>query len=147
MYGTKCEKQRRYRTKEKIAQSKRARACSLAIVDWPQVTRTCILRGVFLFIFADAIYCLSLALRYFSLCSFCFIFVLFFCIHGIRGPSSNRSSNTRAAPPDSLTQLANIMYSVCVFFSSFSLEVSLPQSIMYHCRFLFGWRVSQVSES
>ena len=35
------------RTKERIAQSKRARAGSLALVDQPQVARTCILRGAF----------------------------------------------------------------------------------------------------
>ena len=33
------------RTKERIAQSKRARAGSLALIDWPQVARTCILRA------------------------------------------------------------------------------------------------------
>ena len=33
------------RTKERIAQSKRARAGSLALVDYPQVARTCILRA------------------------------------------------------------------------------------------------------
>ena len=33
------------RTKEKIAQSKRARADSLALIDKPQLARTCILRG------------------------------------------------------------------------------------------------------
>ena len=32
-------------TKERIAQSKRARAGSLAIVDWPQVAQTCILQA------------------------------------------------------------------------------------------------------
>ena len=32
------------RTKERIAQSKRARAGSLALIDKPQVARTCILR-------------------------------------------------------------------------------------------------------
>ena len=31
--------------KERIAQSKRARAGSLALVDYPQVARTCILRA------------------------------------------------------------------------------------------------------
>ena len=33
------------RTKERIVQSKRARAGSLALVDYPQVARTCILRA------------------------------------------------------------------------------------------------------
>ena len=33
------------RTKERIAQSKRTRAGSLALVDWPQVERTCTLRA------------------------------------------------------------------------------------------------------
>ena len=40
------------RTKERIAQSKRARAGSLAITDKPQVAQTCILRA---FLFVDAI--------------------------------------------------------------------------------------------
>ena len=34
------------RTKGRIAQSKRARAGSLALIDKPQLARTCILRGV-----------------------------------------------------------------------------------------------------
>ena len=33
------------RTKERIDQSKRTRAGSLALVDWPQVARLCILRA------------------------------------------------------------------------------------------------------
>ena len=33
------------RTKERRAQSKRVRADSLTIADWPQVARTCILRA------------------------------------------------------------------------------------------------------
>ena len=37
------------RTKEIIAQSKRARAGSLAIVDYPQVVRICILRALVFF--------------------------------------------------------------------------------------------------
>ena len=54
------------RTKERIAQSKRARAGSLALVDWPQVARTCILRA-----FGLQMLCpLSLVLR-----RFCFVFV------------------------------------------------------------------------
>ena len=35
------------RAKERIAQSKRARAGSLVIVDYSKVARTCILRGFF----------------------------------------------------------------------------------------------------
>ena len=33
------------KTKERISQSKRTRAGSLALVDWPQVARLCILRA------------------------------------------------------------------------------------------------------
>ena len=40
------------RTKERIVQSKRARAGSLVIVDWPQVARTCILRADFVLSFS-----------------------------------------------------------------------------------------------
>ena len=55
------------RTKGKLVQSKRARAGSLAIVDWPQVARTCILRA-----FGLQISCrLSLVLRFFSFTWFC----------------------------------------------------------------------------
>ena len=52
------------KTKERIAHSKRARAGTLALVDWPQVTRTCILRAFGL----QMPWCLSLVLRL-----FCFV--------------------------------------------------------------------------
>ena len=35
--------------KERIAQSKRTRAGSVVMVDWPQVARTCLLLAIFLF--------------------------------------------------------------------------------------------------
>ena len=44
-WTTACSSMSERRTKEKIAQSKRARAGSLAIVDKPQVARTCIPRA------------------------------------------------------------------------------------------------------
>ena len=50
------------RTKQRIAQSQRARAGSLAIVDLPQVAQTCTLRA-----FGLQMPCLFLVL-----CSFCF---------------------------------------------------------------------------
>ena len=53
------------RTKERTIQSKRGHAGSLAIVDWPQVAQTRILRVVF----ADAILPFSVL--------FCFTFVFF----------------------------------------------------------------------
>ena len=60
------------RTKERIAQTKRARAGSLAIVDLPQVARTCILRASGL----QMLCCLSLVLRL-----FCFVSFSCFCFH------------------------------------------------------------------
>ena len=61
------------RTKERKAQSKRARDGSLAIIDKPQVARTCILRVLF--------YCryhTAFLWRYVfsSLFCFCFVFLL-----------------------------------------------------------------------
>ena len=54
------------RTKERIAQSKRARAGSLALVDQPQVARTCPLRAIGL----QMSWRLSLVLRLFCFASF-----------------------------------------------------------------------------
>ena len=76
------------RTKERIAQSKRARTSLLAIVDKPQVARTCTLRAFGL----QMLYRLSLVLRL-----FCFVslkprpfvqsfFVLRFDMHAPRQP-------------------------------------------------------------
>ena len=54
------------KTKERIAQSKRARAGSLTLVDYPQVARTCILRA-----FGLQMSCrLSLVFRLFCFVSF-----------------------------------------------------------------------------
>ena len=86
------------RTKKRIiiAQSKRARAGSLTIVDQPQVARTCILRAFGL----PMSCCLSLALRLFLFCRFIsFSSVLvslkprplvqsFFDVHATRRPHS-----------------------------------------------------------
>ena len=59
-------------TKERIAQSKRARAGSLAIVDQPQAAQSCILR-----VFDSQMSCrLSMVLRL-----FCFVSFLSFCFH------------------------------------------------------------------
>ena len=54
------------RTKKRIAQSKRARAGSLALIDYPQVARTCILRAFGL----QMPWRLSLVLRLFCFASF-----------------------------------------------------------------------------
>ena len=64
------------RSKDRIAQNKRARASSLAILDKPQMVGTCIFRAIFL----PIPFCVSLAL-------FFFVFVFYFN----RGPSSNRA--------------------------------------------------------
>ena len=61
------------RIEERISQSKRARAGSLAIVDEPQVARTCILRTFF---GLPMPFCLSMV---FVL--FCFVSFSYFCVH------------------------------------------------------------------
>ena len=61
------------RTKERIAQSKRARAGSLALVDKPQVARTCILQTFGLQMMSC---CLSLVLRLVCLLCFASFFVI-----------------------------------------------------------------------
>ena len=60
------------RKKERIAQSKWARAGSLALVDKPQVARTCILRAFGLQMY----WRLSLVLRLFYFALLCFVFRL-----------------------------------------------------------------------
>ena len=45
------------RTKERIAQSKRARAGSLVIVNQPQVARPCILRADVVLSFSGVMFC------------------------------------------------------------------------------------------
>ena len=67
------------RAKESLAQSKRARAGSLAIVDRPQVARTCILRAGVVLSFSGVTFVLLL-----------FRFRLF-CFYQSRGPSFNCS--------------------------------------------------------
>ena len=66
------------RIEERIAQTRRARAGSLATADQPQVARIGILRAFCL----PMPCCLSLALR-FSLVSFCFVFVCFVLIGSV----------------------------------------------------------------
>ena len=91
------------RTKERIAQSKRARAGSLAIVDKPQVARTCILRA-----FDLQMSCrLSLLL-----CLFCFHLYAFI------EAAALRSIVLRFAGASTATRVSS-------FFSSVYLEKSL----------------------
>ena len=89
------------RTKKRIAQSKRARAGSLALIDKPQVARTCILQTDMVLSFSGV----TFALFYF-VTTVCVLFVsvssFFFVFWG------------------------------CRFFS---------RVFLYHCRFLFVWRV------
>ena len=66
------------RTKERKAQSKRARAGSLAIVDYPQVTRICILQAFLCF---DDIIMLFSGVAFLSLfCVVLFLFLYFWFI-------------------------------------------------------------------
>ena len=96
------------RTKEKIAQSKRTRAGSLAIVDWPQVARICILRRFV------CMSCLSLVFRF-----FCLVSSSSSCVHLSRGPSFKRSSICMR--PGSHTQLPDncLCYFLCCYFLCF----------------------------
>ena len=88
------------RTKDRIAQSKRARAGCLAIVDKAQVARSCILRAFLGCLQMPC--CLALALRL-----LCFVSSSYFCFHWSRCPSFNRSS---LCVRHGSTQLANNCY-------------------------------------
>ena len=100
------------RTKERITQSKRARAGLLAIVDWPHVARTCILRKFGL----QMSCCLSLVSRLF--CFVLFSFVCFFFEAAVLRSIILRSSICMR--PDSNTQVTT----VCIL-----LEMALFPSI------------------
>ena len=109
------------RTKERIAQSKRARAGSLAIVDYPPVARTCILR-------ADVM--LSFSGVTFALFGFVFVFIL-------------------SLKPRPFVQSSFVLRYACVptairvsssFFGGGG-DVAFSAYFLYHYRFLFAWRV------
>ena len=68
------------RTKERTAQSKRARAGSLAIVDSPQVARTCILQADVVLSFSGVTFILCFVTTVCVLFRSCFF--LFFCFFG-----------------------------------------------------------------
>ena len=107
------------RTKGKIVQSKRARAGSLAIVDWSQVARTCILRA-----FGLQISCrLSLVLRLFCFTSFC---VYAFTEAAALRPTVLRSSICMR--PDNHS---------CFFLFSFFWRCRFFRVFLYHYRVLF----------
>ena len=110
------------RTKEKIAQSKRARAGSLTLVDYPQVARTCILRACIWF--ADV-------MTSFSSVTFV-LFLLRFRLHAFFVEAATlRSIVLRYAGAPIATR---------VFFFFF-LDVAFSEYVLYHFRFLFVWRV------
>ena len=69
------------RTKERIAQSKRARTGSLAIVNKPQVARICILQANVVLSFSGVTFVFVL-FRYHGLRPFWFLFLPFFCFFG-----------------------------------------------------------------
>ena len=66
------------KTKERIARSGLARARPLAIVDCPQVARTCAILRAFLFCLPMP-YCLLWRFVLFYLSCFCFVFVCVMC--------------------------------------------------------------------
>ena len=100
------------RTKDRIAQSKRARAGSLATVDNPQVARTCILRT---FLFADAILSISRVTFIFSVL-FCFVFVFLLSLKPRPFVQSLFVLRYACYRPDNHTQLANNCSVIfCVF--------------------------------
>ena len=103
------------RTKERIFQSKQARAVSLAIVDKPQVGRTLYPPGAW---FADVISSFSGVTCVFL---FCFVFVFTPSLKP-RGSFVLRSST--CMHPDSHTRVSS--------FFAFSLGMSLYPSFFYH---------------
>ena len=112
------------RTKERIAQTKRARAGSLAVVDSPQVARTCILRADVVLSFSGV-----------TLVLFLFRFRLsrFYQSH-----TALRSIVSRYACAPAAT--SKYLPTVCVFVCLVSWEVSPFPSILCY-RFFFVWRV------
>ena len=97
-------------TKERIAHSKRARAGTLALVDWPQVARTCILRAFGL----QMPWCLTLVLRL-----FCFV-LLRFRLYAFIEAAALRSIALRYTGAPIATRV-----SFFLFFSFVYLEMSL----------------------
>ena len=111
------------RTKERIAQSKRARAGSLALVDSPQVARTCALRA---FWFADVMTSFSgVTFALFRFALLCFGFGLYAFVEA----AALRSIVLGYAG-------APIATHTCVFFLEMSLFPSILCSIAAFC--LYG---------
>ena len=111
------------RTKHRIAQSKRAHAGSLAIVDQPQVARTCIPRAFRLKMSC----CLSLVLRL-----FCFCYVLFsFRLHVFIEAAALRSIVVQytCAPTATGSCLTNVcvLFCFCYFLPCFFRDAPFPE--------------------
>ena len=122
------------RTKERIAQSKRARAGSLAIVDEPQAVRTCILRAFFV--------CRCHFAFLWRCVFFFFFFVLFDFIlvfFGFIEPGALRSIVLRYACAPTATS-SYLTTAICVLFC-FSRGFPFFRVFLYHRRFLFVWKV------
>ena len=114
------------RTKKRIAQSKRARAGSLALVDWPQVARTCILQA----------FGLQMPWRFFSgvtFVLFCFVFRLYAFVEA----AALRSIVLRYAGVPIATRVS-FFYFFPLFFGGLFGDVALSECFF---RFLFVWRV------
>ena len=119
------------RTKKKIAQSKRARAGSLALVDQPQVARTCILQA----------FRLQMPWRFFSgvtFVMFCFVFRLYAFVEA----AALRSIVLLDAGVPIATRVSFVLY--FFIFCLFG-DVAFPEYFLYHFRFLFVWRVRRTS--
>ena len=112
------------RTKERVAQSKRARAGSLALVDQPQVARTC----------CCALRAFGLQIRChdnFLWCYVCFVLLRFRLFYAFVEAAALRSN---------VLQNAGVPIATRIFICF--LEMSIFSSIfLYHCRFLFVRRV------
>ena len=117
------------RTEKRIVQSKRARAGSLALVDRPQVARTCILRAFGL----QMSWRLSLILRFVL---FCFVFVFMISLKPRPFVQSSFGKQASRYPP--------VFF--LLFFPPFVfLEMSLfPSFFLDHFPFLFVWSTSYV---
>ena len=122
------------RTKEKIAQGKRARAGSLALVDKPQVARTCILRA----------FGLQMSCRLFLVLRLFFVLLrsrLFAFVEA----ATLRSIVLRYAGATIATTRVSFFPS---FFPLYLFgDVAFSEYLFYHFRFLFVWRLEYVVRS
>ena len=123
------------RAKDRIAQSKRVRSSSLAIVDNPQVARTCILQALS---GLQMPCCLSLVLR-----MFCFVLLSF--ISFIEAAALRSIVLQCACAP---TAARSYLTTICVLFcfrlfSLFLWRCRFFRVFLYHYRFVLVWSVCE----